>query len=209
MNILLISSGICNTLFGKSFPFDGFQCHTKQEVKADDIAFADFIIDLDFEENPQRINLYQPLNKPVLIGSVVHTLKDLAVQPQQPIARFNHWPVFINRPVVEFAVHPSHRSLFEDIFQQLSVSFYSTADTPGFVSARTVSMIINEAFLAKEEKVSAETEIDTAMQLGTGYPMGPFEWSKQTGVKRIASLLQKLSATDQRYQPASSLLNQL
>lgn len=209
MNILLISSGICNSLFGKSFPFDGFQYQTRQEANANDVASADFIIDLDFEENQQRINLYQSLNKPVLVGSVVHTLKELAIQPQQPIARFNHWPVFINRPVVEFAVHTNQQSLFEDIFKKLSLPFHSTADTPGFVSARTVSMIINEAFLAKEEKVSAETEIDTAMQLGTGYPLGPFEWSRQTGVKRIAALLQKLATTDQRYQPASSLLNQL
>ncbi len=68
-------------------------------------------------------------------------------------------------------------------------------------------MIINEAFLTKQESVSTENEIDTAMQLGTGYPMGPFAWSHQIGIQRIAALLQKLATEDVRYQPAQSILN--
>ncbi|RXK59812.1 hypothetical protein ESA94_12195 [Lacibacter luteus] len=209
MNILLISSAICNSLFGKTFPFDGFQCRTKPEANSDDIGFADLIIDLCFEENQQQISLYKSINKPVLIGSVVHTLKDLEIEHQHTIARFNHWPVFIDRPIIEFAVHPSHQSIFENIFKQFSIKACITADVAGFVSARTVSMIINEAFLTNEENVSAEAEIDIAMKLGTSYPMGPFEWSKKIGLNHIAFLLQKLSATDKRYQPASSILKQL
>ncbi len=209
MNILLICSGTCNSLLGKPFPFDGFQCRSTDLSTADDIAFADFIVDMSFEENLQQITFYKSINKPVLIGSVVHTLKELEVQPQHKIARFNHWPGFINRPVMELAVDITQQTLFENLLKQLSIPFYITADTPGFVSARTVSMIINEAFLAKEENVSAEEEIDIAMKLGTSYPMGPFEWSKQTGLNRVAALLQKLSLTDKRYQPASSILNQL
>jgi len=38
---------------------------------------------------------------------------------------------------------------------------------PGFISARIISMIINEAFYAKGENISTENEIDIAMKLGT------------------------------------------
>ena len=58
-----------------------------------------------------------------------------------------------------------------------------------------------------KRQVSTEEEIDTAMQLGTSYPMGPFAWSRQIGLQRIAALLQKLAATDIRYQPAFSIIN--
>jgi 3-hydroxybutyryl-CoA dehydrogenase len=207
MNILLIGTDTCNSLFGKPFPFEGFTCRMAKEPIADDLAFADFIIDLSFEEHPERKTVYSSNNKPVLIGSVIQTLRELNVQDQQPVARFNHWPGFINRSVIELSVHESQQHLFTAFFTQLSVAYYVTADVPGFVSARTVSMIINEAFLTRQEAVSTEDEIDTAMQLGTGYPMGPFAWSRQIGLQRIAALLQKLAATDVRYQPASTILN--
>lgn len=207
MNILLIGTDTCNSLFGKPFPFEGLVCRFVKEPIADDIDFADFVIDIGFEDHPERMSVYLSNNKPVLIGSVVQTLQDLDVQHQQPVARFNHWPGFINRSVVELSVHESQQHLFAAFFTQLSVTPHITADVPGFVSARTVSMIINEAFLTRQENVSTEDEIDTAMQLGTGYPMGPFAWSKQIGLMRIAALLQKLAATDARYQPAPAILN--
>lgn len=207
MNILLISPVGCNSLFGKPFPFEGCTCRLEQAIGAEDIDFADFIIDVSMEDHPERMAVYSSCNKPVLIGSVIHTLQELNVQPQQPIARFNHWPGFMNRTVIEIAVHKSQQHLFNPFFTQLSITSYTTADVPGFVSARTVSMIINEAFLTKQEAVSTEDEIDTAMQLGTGYPMGPFAWSRQIGLQRVAALLQKLAVTDVRYQPASTILN--
>lgn len=207
MNILLIGTDTCNSLFGKPFPFEGFVCRFAKEPIADDVDFADFIIDVSFEEHPERITVYSSYNKPLLIGSVVKTLQELNVQEQQPVARFNHWPGFINRSVVELSVHESQQHWFAAFFTQLSITYYTTADVPGFVSARTISMIINEAFLTKQEAVSTEEEIDTAMQLGTGYPMGPFAWSRQIGLHRVAALLQKLAATDVRYQPASTILN--
>ncbi len=207
MNILLIGTDTCNNLFGKPFPFEGFTCKLALEIHTDDLAFADYIIDISFEEHPDRLAVYSTVNKPVVLGSVIQTLQELGVQAQQHIARFNHWPGFLNRSVVELSVHESQLHLFADFFAQLSISYHTTADVAGFVSARTVSMIINEAFLTKQENVSTENEIDTAMQLGTGYPMGPFAWSRQIGLERITALLQKLAVTDVRYQPASGILN--
>lgn len=207
MNILLIGTDTCNNLFGKPFPFEGFVCRFAKGPHADDLAFADYIIDISFEEHPERLAVYSAVNKPVLLGSVIQTLQELNVQEQQSVARFNHWPGFINRSVVEMSVHESQLHLFADFFAQLSISYHTTADVAGFVSARTISMIINEAFLTCQENVSTENEIDTAMQLGTGYPLGPFAWSRQIGLQRIAALLQKLATTDLRYQPAQSILN--
>ncbi len=205
MNLLLISPQPVTTLFGKPFPFAGINCSVMAEPAVAAFEKVDCIIDVSFDEYPERLALYLETTVPVLIGSVVDTLNAYGVPANVPIARFNHWPVFINRNCIEFAAHPEQRPVFEQLFTQLQVPFFATADTPGFVSARTVSMIINEAFLAMEEQVSTETEIDTAMKLGTSYPMGPFEWCHAIGQPRILALLQKLAATDARYQPAASL----
>ena len=56
---------------------------------------------------------------------------------------------------------------------------------PGFITARVIAMIINEAFFALQENVSSKEEIDTAMRLGTNYPYGPFEWTKLIGIDKI------------------------
>ena len=66
-------------------------------------------------------------------------------------------------------------------------------------------MIINEAYFAKDENVSTEKEIDTAMKLGTNYPFGPFEWAQIIGIRNIYALLKTLNETDPRYKPSTLL----
>jgi 3-hydroxyacyl-CoA dehydrogenase len=70
-------------------------------------------------------------------------------------------------------------------------------------------MIINEAYFALGEDVSSKDEIDLAMKLGTNYPYGPFEWCKKIGLKKVYSLLEKLSDTDSRYSIAPAMKNEL
>lgn len=206
MNLLLISSQPVTSLFGKTFPLEGIHCTTVTAVPDAGFGNANCIIDLSFEEHPDRLAAYITSNIPVLLGSVVDTLEDLGIPVGAPIARFNHWPHFINRNCIEFTAYREQQSLFEQLFTELELPFFATADCVGFVSARTISMIINEAYFAMEENVSTEAEIDTAMKLGTSYPMGPFEWCKAIGNHRILTLLQKLAVTDARYQPAASLI---
>ena len=204
MRLVLISSQPVTDLFGKEFPFAGIDCIRREELLSEDLNTADCIIDLTIEEHPDRISQYRSTTIPILIGSVVFTLNELAINEHLPIARFNHWPTFINRNCIEFTVADNHLEKFQQIFQTLNIPTFKTADEPGFVSARTVSMIVNEAFLAREEAVSTEADIDAAMKLGTSYPLGPFEWCNKIGTDRIIRLLSKLAEKDKRYQPASS-----
>lgn len=204
MRLVLISPQPVTNLFGKEFPFPGIDCIRREALLAEDMTTANCIVDLTIEDDLRAVDRYQTVTIPVLIGSVVFTLNELAVDDELPIARFNHWPTFINRNCIEFAVADNHLEKFQQLFQVLNIPSFNTADEPGFVSARTVSMIINEAVLAREEAVSTEEEIDTAMKLGTSYPMGPFEWCDKIGTDRIVRLLHKLAEKENRYQPASS-----
>lgn len=205
MKILIISTNPIQLLFGKAIPFHGSESIIESSLPEAELNGFDLVIDLEFEEHPERIDQYKNSAMPVLIGSVIQTLNDLNTGLSL-VARFNHWPVFISRNCIEAAMAKENELAFHSLFSQLNIPFHQVADVPGFVSARTVSMIINEAFLVREEQVSTADEIDIAMKLGTSYPLGPFEWYNQTGPERIVQLLQKLAVTDERYQPALSLI---
>jgi 3-hydroxybutyryl-CoA dehydrogenase len=56
-------------------------------------------------------------------------------------------------------------------------------DTPGFVVNRLFVPYILDAVRILEEGVASAEDIDTAMKLGCGYPMGPFELQDFAGVE--------------------------
>lgn len=144
-------------------------------------------------------------DKPVLINAVINTLKELEL-PDNCI-RINGWAGFLNREIWEVAT--VNEDLVKNIFEKLQWKYITVADEPGLVSARIISMIINEAYFALGENVSSKKEIDVAMKLGTNYPCGPFEWSEKIGLKYIYALLEKLSNTDKRYNAAPALKKEL
>jgi 3-hydroxybutyryl-CoA dehydrogenase len=66
-------------------------------------------------------------------------------------------------------------------------------DVAGMVLTRTVAMLANEAADLANQEVSTPNDIDTAMTLGTGYPIGPLAWADKLGTKLIDTVLLNLS----------------
>ena len=167
---------------------------------------ADALIDLLFKPDSERIELLSKLlPMPVLINSVDTTLSELP----QGFVRFNGWPTFLKRPKVEASCNNgSLKKRTEEIFSLLNKKVDWVADESGFITARVVAMVINEAYFAWGEGVSSKDEIDVAMKLGTNYPYGPFEWAEKIGVKKIIKLLNKLSSIHKRFEPAEHLLKE-
>ena len=169
-------------------------------------ADADAVIDLLFEHNGyDSSHLSGFLKRPVFVNSMKKTIVEIGL----PVIRINAWPGFLKRNVAEVCCNnDAYKNEAEKILGLLNRKAEWVADIKGFISARVVSMIINEAYFALQENVSSKEEIDIAMRLGTNYPYGPFEWSKRIGLKNIAALLTELSITEKRYQPASLLLKE-
>jgi 3-hydroxybutyryl-CoA dehydrogenase len=135
----------------------------------------------------------------------VQTLNTLTAPKN--IYRINGWTTFLNRSVWEIAGTAIEE--VESIFKPLNVKINFVKDEPGFIAARVIAMIINEAYFALEEEVSTKKEMDIAMKLGTNYPYGPFEWAGIIGLSKIATLLQILFLKDERYTTAPALLQEL
>ncbi len=142
---------------------------------------------------------------PVFINSVCHTLKDL--NAPENVLRINGWRSFLARPNWEIAGTVNNKVV--TILKALDKDFTNVADETGFIAARVLAMIINEAWFALGENISTKAEIDTAMKLGTNYPYGPFKWGELIGEKNIFTLLKKMSTKDRRYLPAPLLAEKI
>ncbi len=167
---------------------------------------ADAFFDLLFEMNGERIEELKKISsKPVFINSVSRTL----VETDVSFIRLNGWTSFLKKNLLEAScLNDSIKVEAEEIILTLNKKIEWVPDVKGFISARVVSMIINEAYYALEEEVSTKKEIDTAMKLGTNYPYGPFEWSELIGLKNIYILLHELSKTNSLYKPAALLIKE-
>lgn len=162
---------------------------------------ADAYIDLDFENDKERVLLLSKLNRPVAINSVAHTLSEV----HQSFIRFNGWMTFISGLAIEATASEDLHAKADSIFAVTGKKINWVPDSPGFIAPRVVAMIINEAYHALGDSVSSKKDIDTAMKLGTGYPYGPFEWASLIGLPQIHKLLQRLQQENEKYSPASLL----
>ncbi|MEO7801557.1 MAG: 3-hydroxyacyl-CoA dehydrogenase family protein [Ginsengibacter sp.] len=138
---------------------------------------------------------------PVFFNEVVKTVIDLHLPKNYH--RFNGWSSFLEREKLEVVSKDSET--VTQFLAQLNWSPVFSPDIPGFISARVVAMIINEAWFALGENISSKPEIDLALKLGTNYPHGPFEWGAIIGLQRVYNLLKSLSATSDRYLVAPAL----
>ncbi len=78
------------------------------------------------------------------------------------------------------------------LLQAASLDVFVIDDVPGLIVTRTVAMLANIAADALACHVASADDIDTAIRLGVGYPVGPLEWARRWGVRTVLSVLDSL-----------------
>ena len=93
------------------------------------------------------------------------------------------------------------------LLQAAGLTVYPVDDVPGLVVTRTVAMLVNGAVDAQHKGVASAADIDLAMRLGTGYPLGPLAWGDRWGPATIVGILDALQAWygEDRYRPSALL----
>lgn len=107
-----------------------------------------------------------------------------------------------------YAADDDVMSGIEELFKVLGLTTKrATRPGHGFIFPRTVSMLINEATLALEDKLAHAQDLDTAMKFGVNYPLGLLEWKEKIGAKPLLMLLDDLFHVtgDGRYRASVSL----
>jgi len=96
--------------------------------------------------------------------------------------------------------------LAQEFFASLGKGVMLVEDLPGLFLGRVIGSIVNEAVIATQENVAVADDIDTAMRLGTNYPIGPIAWGREIGGARMARILQRLAdAEGVQFAPHRSL----
>ncbi|WP_296581809.1 3-hydroxyacyl-CoA dehydrogenase [Xanthobacter sp.] len=76
--------------------------------------------------------------------------------------------------------------------EALGKTFIVVNEAPGFTTSRMSAMLGNEAMYMLESGVASAEDIDTALRLGLGHPMGPLELGDMTGWDTRLAVLQYL-----------------
>jgi 3-hydroxybutyryl-CoA dehydrogenase len=96
------------------------------------------------------------------------------------------------------------------LLQAAGLAVYLIDDAPGLIVTRTVAMLVNGAADARHRGVASAADIDTAMRLGTNYPLGPLAWGQRWGPAEVLAVLDAMHAWygGDRYR-ASGLLRRI
>lgn len=65
-------------------------------------------------------------------------------------------------------------------------------DSPGFVSQRVIAQVVNIACDIAQQRIATPADIDAAVTLGLGYPLGPLAWGDAIGPEKILRILERL-----------------
>jgi 3-hydroxybutyryl-CoA dehydrogenase len=98
-----------------------------------------------------------------------------------------------------------------DFFWQLAKDLkkipIESRNSPGFVLNRILIPMINEAIFALYEKVSTPEQIDAALKLGAGHPLGPLALADLIGLDTVLSIMKTLQKDidEKKYAPCPLL----
>ena len=181
---------------------------------------ADLVIEAVPESLSLKQSIFQALAKSTRANAVLATntsslsLANIAsVLPESDRLRFvgMHFfnPVHIMK-LVEVVRHsetgPATVEFAAALAKKMGKTPIVVADSPGFASSRLGVVLGLEAMKMVEEGVASPEDIDTAMKLGYGHPMGPLELTDLVGLDvrlAIAKYLEEIMGA--AYKPPAIL----
>ncbi|TEU16619.1 MAG: 3-hydroxyacyl-CoA dehydrogenase family protein [Dehalococcoidia bacterium] len=94
-----------------------------------------------------------------------------------------------------------------DFIKSLGKETVVVKDSPGFVTNRIITLVMNEAAKLLEENLASIEDIDKIEKLSHNWPMGPFELADMVGIDVIVDLLEGIYQQTgwERYKPAPLL----
>lgn len=153
---------------------------------------------LVIEAVPEQLDLkqaiFRELDEYAPEGAVLATntsslsIRSIAASTARPEAVvgmhfFNPVPIMkLLEIVAHDATSPATMAAARHIGERLGKTTIVAKDRPGFATSRLGIVLGNEAARMLEEGVASAQDIDTAMKLGYGHPMGPLELSDLVGL---------------------------
>ncbi|MBF0356779.1 MAG: 3-hydroxyacyl-CoA dehydrogenase [Alphaproteobacteria bacterium] len=126
-------------------------------------------------------------------GDASGTAARLKLDPRRivaidPLFGFDRHRVLMTTP----ATLPDYRNAARALFARDGKPVSLIHDSYGFVAQRVVANIVNIASDIAQMGIASPLDIDTAVRLGLGYPMGPLAWGDALGAAKILAILDNL-----------------
>ncbi|MBM94499.1 MAG: 3-hydroxyacyl-CoA dehydrogenase [Oceanospirillaceae bacterium] len=155
----------------------------------------------DTDEKPasDSLCLLLPVGEDVTTRAV-----SLGIDPKRAVGLD---PLFLNgcrtlmtTPITE----PGYRDAAVTLLASDGIPVEVISDSPGFVSQRVVATIVNIASDMAQQGVATPDDIDQAVKLGLGYPLGPLAMGDKLGARTVLRILDNLFNfyRDPRYRPS-------
>jgi len=108
--------------------------------------------------------------------------------------------VIATNPVTRDDMREAAHALFASDGKSVSV----IRDSGGFITQRVIAHIVNIASDMCQQGICSPEDLNTAVVLGLGYPLGPLQFGDQLGPDNVLETLLNLQTVygDQRYRPS-------
>ena len=102
------------------------------------------------------------------------------------------------------ATLPGMRAAAHALLARDGVPVSPIRDSAGFVAQRVVAHIVNIGCDIVQQRICSPQDLDLAVTLGLGYPLGPLAWGDAIGPARVLEILERLQSFygDPRYRPS-------
>jgi len=172
----------------------GISAQQKDEIRArlrgttrkEDLADCDIIIEAIIESVPQKKEMYAALDgiakkDAIFVSNTssisITELMTATKRPERFIGLHFFNPVPLMKLVEVVRTIATASDVYETAYEfakKLGKVPVRASDKPGFIVNRLLVPYLLDAIRAYEEGVGSIEDIDNAMKLGCGYPMGPF-----------------------------------
>ncbi len=204
-----VPAGTADSLTGRIQTTDDF----------DKLAEADFIVECVFEKMEIKKEVYTRLDAILKPETIVATntsslsiteIAAITKRPDKVIGMHFFNPANVMKLVEVIPAAQTSQQTIE-VVMELSEAIGKTPvlvkEGPGFVVNRILVPGINEAALILHEGLASAADIDTAMKLGAGWPMGPLALCDLVGADIALAVCEVLheETGDPKYRPAPLL----
>ena len=190
----------------------------KLSAAAEMPAQADLIIEAAPENLELKKELFAKLSKAARADAIlasntsslpITAIASAAAHPERVIGLhfFNPVPAMKLLEIVQGErTHPLVVTAARAVGARMGKEVVVVRDAPGFATSRLGIALAMEAIRMLEEGVATAEEIDRAIELGYGHPMGPLKLTDQVGLDvRLAIAEHLLSELGERFRPPQLL----
>ena len=165
---------------------DAIRARLKGTTSKQDLAGCDIIIEAIIENVEEKKKMYASIDGIVKKDAIFATntssisvteLLSATKRPERFIGLHFFNPVPLMKLVEVVRTIATANDVYETVYEfakQLGKVPVRTSDKTGFIVNRLLVPYLLDAIRAYEEGVGSIPDIDSAMKLGCGYPMGPF-----------------------------------